>query len=106
VSFKVFCGLLEGRTLINLASPGDDTSYINALNPSVTCRRETSSLIKFDESHMPLQQEYLRYGEVSSPRFMTSSFTKRKGAREKRKKIFKIFCMGFTNYNQHNDNGV
>lgn len=55
---------------------------------------------------MPLQQEYLRYGEVSSPRFMASSFTKRIGAREKRKKIFKIFCMGFTKYNQHNDNGV
>jgi len=53
--------------------------YINALNPSVTCRRETSSLIKFDESHMPLQQEDLQDDEVSCPRFTASSFRKRKG---------------------------
>lgn len=64
VSDYLFCALLEGRTLTNLASvfydrAGDDTSYINALNPSIIRRRETSRLIIFDESHMPLQREYL-----------------------------------------------
>ena len=40
---------------------------------------------------MPLQQEYLQDDEVSCPRFMASSFAKRKGASEKRKEIFRYF---------------
>ena len=50
---------------MNLASvtdrAGGDTFYINALNPSVIRRRETSfsGLIKFDESHMQLRLEHL-----------------------------------------------